>query len=502
MKIKAVCERTGLTDRTVRYYIEEGLISPAFTENYLGRKSFDFTEDNISELNDIAVLRSFDFSIDEIKQMLEDSSSSLYIIKAVKERVTGELITSQKKILVLSSLNECTAYTVCELAKKLSNPLEITHSEEKIEPRLWHRIGAISKSVVFFLAVWLPLILSIGIVVSAYTYYNNPIINSVFLGLTLLILIPSIIFMLTSKIKVLQKRIFKTTLLFLCLACIPLSVFTAFKSVRECEHIFKDLSVEIKASCLAEGRVVKRCDICRDVTTETIERLQHSIVTDNKTEPTCTATGLTAGSRCSVCGTVLTNQEVISKLEHTYAKSVTQPTCGADGYVTLLCHCGESYREMTLFANENHDFKKNGDKGYRCSECGLDVCEYGYVDGDSTGGYDEVKYYITGTADTVNEQERTLVIYGFGDMPAPKHTAHHPFRQSVYIDEIKAIIICDGVTSVAAGAFEGTIDDDNFFGNPFRYVTSFIVKGNSLTLDTDSKSMSGIECDITYQRGN
>lgn len=34
MKIKAVCEATGLTDRTVRYYIEEGLIAPFYTENY------------------------------------------------------------------------------------------------------------------------------------------------------------------------------------------------------------------------------------------------------------------------------------------------------------------------------------------------------------------------------------------------------------------------------------------------------------------------------------
>ena len=39
MKIKAVCEATGLTDRTVRYYIEEELISPVYTENYLGRKT-------------------------------------------------------------------------------------------------------------------------------------------------------------------------------------------------------------------------------------------------------------------------------------------------------------------------------------------------------------------------------------------------------------------------------------------------------------------------------
>ena len=32
MKIKAVCEQTGLTDRTIRYYIEEGLISPIFIQ--------------------------------------------------------------------------------------------------------------------------------------------------------------------------------------------------------------------------------------------------------------------------------------------------------------------------------------------------------------------------------------------------------------------------------------------------------------------------------------
>ena len=66
MKIKAVCEATGLTDRAIRYYIEEKLISPAYTENYLGRKTFDFSEWDLQQLNDIAVLRKFGFSIAEI----------------------------------------------------------------------------------------------------------------------------------------------------------------------------------------------------------------------------------------------------------------------------------------------------------------------------------------------------------------------------------------------------------------------------------------------------
>ena len=140
MKIKAVCERTGLTDRTIRYYIEEGLLSPSFNENYIGRKSFDFTEENIAQLSDIAVLRSFDFSIEEIRQILKDPSSSPSIIQAVKERAGGELTTSQKKTSLLSSLHEETPYTVSDLARQLSSS-EITHLEKRAKPKLKLKIG-------------------------------------------------------------------------------------------------------------------------------------------------------------------------------------------------------------------------------------------------------------------------------------------------------------------------------------------------------------------------
>ena len=105
MKIKVVCEKTNLTDRTIRYYIEEGLISPSFTENYLGRKTFDFTEENVSELNDIAILRSFDFSIEEIRQILLDPSNSVSVICAVKDRISETLLTSQKKMSVISEVS-------------------------------------------------------------------------------------------------------------------------------------------------------------------------------------------------------------------------------------------------------------------------------------------------------------------------------------------------------------------------------------------------------------
>ena len=87
MKIKAVCEYTGLSDRTIRYYIEEGLISPSYTENYLGRRTYSFSDKDIKELKDIAVLRKFDFTIDEIRTILNDSEASKVVLLNVKNRI-------------------------------------------------------------------------------------------------------------------------------------------------------------------------------------------------------------------------------------------------------------------------------------------------------------------------------------------------------------------------------------------------------------------------------
>ena len=95
MKIKTVCELTELTDRTIRYYIEEQLISPSYTENYLGRKSFSFSEGDINLLNNISVLRKFDFSVDEIREILNNSEKSIPIIQDVKNRNRHTLVQAQ-----------------------------------------------------------------------------------------------------------------------------------------------------------------------------------------------------------------------------------------------------------------------------------------------------------------------------------------------------------------------------------------------------------------------
>lgn len=126
MRIKAVCEATGLTDRTVRYYIEEGLISPVYTENYLGRKTFDFTEGDITALNDIAVLRKFGFSIPEIREMLLNTEEIPRIINDLRERKQAHIDEETRLLQALSRLSTTHSYTVPELADSLSEPVANT----------------------------------------------------------------------------------------------------------------------------------------------------------------------------------------------------------------------------------------------------------------------------------------------------------------------------------------------------------------------------------------
>lgn len=81
------------------------------------------------------------------------------------------------------------------------------------------------------------------------------------------------------------------------------------------------------------------CDVCKH---SFGEALGHHFVTDAAVAPTCTKTGLTAGTHCDRCGAIGTAQEIVPKTEHNYDKGVvTKPTCSSEGYTTYTCKdCG------------------------------------------------------------------------------------------------------------------------------------------------------------------
>ena len=70
MKIGEVCERTGLTKRAVRFYIECGLVDPEIVERNF-KEYREYSPEDERHLKVIAVLRQSQFTIEQIKQMLQ-----------------------------------------------------------------------------------------------------------------------------------------------------------------------------------------------------------------------------------------------------------------------------------------------------------------------------------------------------------------------------------------------------------------------------------------------
>ena len=248
MKIKAVSELTGLTTRTIRVYIDEKLIAPKFTENYLGRRSFEFSQSDIAALQNIATLRKYGFSIDEIRNILLDSQTSIAIIENVKQRTQNQADEYHERLKALSRVEAQKVYSVEELSEillqsktKLELPVELPKRNAK----------RIIKSAVIFLIVWLPFVLVIGGIINDITTYAYPKISIVNVILTLLTLIPSISILVITKFKPNIKRIVKRIILCLCIIAIPFSLIMPYGIVTRSETTDFRNYRDFDSDCLA-----------------------------------------------------------------------------------------------------------------------------------------------------------------------------------------------------------------------------------------------------------
>ena len=107
---------------------------------------------------------------------------------------------------------------------------------------------------------------------------------------------------------------------------------------------------EVPQTCETAGSydLVVYCEKCDlEISRETFEVPAHTPEVIPAVDATCTATGLTAGSKCAVCGVILTAQEETPVAEHAWDTGVyTDPTTEADGYTTFTCTaCGETRTE-------------------------------------------------------------------------------------------------------------------------------------------------------------
>ncbi len=151
-------------------------------------------------------------------------------------------------------------------------------------------------------------------------------------------------------------------------------------------HSYGELIDEVAATCEAAGtKAHYECAVCgkyfvdvedekTEVTAEelAIEKLDHTVVVDEAVEPTCTATGLTEGSHCSVCGEVITAQEVVPANGHKEEVIAGTPaTCTATGLTEgKRCSvCGEILTEQQVIPVAEHKSVVVYDNGGHWTEC-------------------------------------------------------------------------------------------------------------------------------------
>ena len=169
--------------------------------------------------------------------------------------------------------------------------------------------------------------------------------------------------------------------------------------------------------CLTCGRYYRDANATKEITlADTVEAaLGHTPVTDPAVPPTTTAEGLTEGSHCAVCGTVLVAQQSIPKLE-VKEHAISFDIANGDTYLEGLLEGGDLVNNNpSVFREEEGLTLKNlSVKGYRF---------LGWYDGAGSNAV-QIKKIEAGTTEDVE-------LYAHWE----KITYTVQFKSSLYLDE-------------------------------------------------------------------
>ena len=165
MKIKEVSEKTGLTERAIRLYIEEGLIAPSVNESYSGRRNIDFSSEDAETLKSISVLRKAEFSISEIKLLQTEPEKIRDILKTFIDRTNKRIEADTETVTCLMPLLSEEDLSLEQIIDCLDSPVmtekEVPSEDSEISPlqklirRLFLGIGIIG--LLYNLACCVPI---------------------------------------------------------------------------------------------------------------------------------------------------------------------------------------------------------------------------------------------------------------------------------------------------------------------------------------------------------
>ena len=143
-------------------------------------------------------------------------------------------------------------------------------------------------------------------------------------------------------------------------------------------------SSRVPSTCKTAGKITMKCGCgaTKDVALELDAANHETVVKDKAVAPDCENTGLTEGSHCSACDTVIVEQETVAKLGHDFTVFVetVDYTCDKDGYDIYKCSRCETTEkknftdaacrpEADYTVIEKASCDKAGYKAILCSVC-------------------------------------------------------------------------------------------------------------------------------------
>ncbi len=188
-------------------------------------------------------------------------------------------------------------------------------------------------------------------------------------------------------------------------------------------HTHAFVAVVTAPTCTEQGYTTYTCTCGESYKGNYVAAKGHTEVIDAAVAPTCTATGLTEGKHCEVCGEVLNAQTVVPMLEHRYGQEYD-----ATNHWMECSACGVKKDEA---AHAYGDWAYgNGTHSHSC-DCGYSVTE------NCSGG----------TATCVNKAVCDTCGNTYGEKDADNHTQNYTYTDNGDGTHAKTYPCCQATTS-------------------------------------------------------
>ncbi len=134
MKLKEVCEATGLTRKTIRLYEEKGLLVP-HKEERNGREYREYTPEDVERLREIATLRRAWFTMDEIARMQQDSEAIREILPQYLQWLEAQQQTLRQLLSAARAIDPEQVKSVAELSHGMKEAENMPLPQADIKPK-------------------------------------------------------------------------------------------------------------------------------------------------------------------------------------------------------------------------------------------------------------------------------------------------------------------------------------------------------------------------------